>query len=506
MTAPPNDPNEWTNTTAFLWVPSQAHTIRAVVLAPANIIERRFCDDPIIRAEAAKDDIAIVFFQAGWKTQMFGTPELPEFIQTILDRLADASGYAELRTVPWIPFGHSDNSLFITAIARQVPQRILANIVVKGALPDPDTDGSTAGLVGIPILFVTGQYEEVMPPGGVRDAWWGIQMERFATAKTAVPDALINGMEDRGHGHLSWQPDMSRYAALFLHKAMAARLGPQGDTLHAVPFDSGWLTDPTEVNPPAPVKQYKGDPHLAFWNFDKEQVRAWQTLYDKDRGKKGQMLAFTQDGQIAPWWTGWVAQALKFEPLPDGDSFRVHAVFRDQVPAPLAGAGTPLGHSPQGPILYNILGWAGATEQTGPDTFRVRFDREGVNGRTLHVVIGALHHGDAEYQETVAAASMDLSNNTVGTKQTVTFPQIADVKAGTVSIPLGATVDSGLKPDYYVSWGPAVIDRNQLRFTTLPAGAKYPIEVKVTAYQWGKTTAPLFATATPVTQTFHIVK
>ncbi len=505
MPAPPNDPVLWTNTTAFLWVPPQTHHIRAVVLAPANIIERRFCDDPIIRAEAARDGIALVFFQAGWKKEIFDTPRLTEVVQTVLDRLAAVSGYDELRTAPWIPFGHSGNSAFCAAIARQNPQRILANIVVKGVLPNPAKDGSTAGLVGIPILFVTGQFEEVMPPGGVRDAWWGVQMKRFSDAKAAVPDALINGMEDRSHGHLTWFPEMSRYAALFLHKAVTARLAPDG-SLVAVPFASGWLTDPTGVHPPAPVAQYKGDPRQAFWNFDQEQARAWQPLFAIDRGKKEQMLAFVQDGQTAPWWNGWAVQVIKFEPLADGESFTTDAVFRDEIPTPFADAAVKLGHSARGPIEYTVLGWAGATEQTGPNTFRVRFDREGVNGRTLHVVIGALHHGDAEYRETIAAASMDLPGSNPGTKQTITFPPITDVKAGTASVPLGATVDSGLKPDYYVSWGPAVIDGDRLRFTPLPARAQYPIEVRVTAYQWGKATAPQFATATPVTQTFNIVR
>ena len=510
LPAPPNDPLLYGTTSAFLWVPPAAKRIRAVVLAPANIIERRFCDDPIIRAEAARDGIALLFFQAGWRGNLLQTPQLTTVVQALLDKMADVSGYDELKTVPWIPFGHSGNSQFITSIARQNPQRILANIVVKGALPEPDKDAGTAGLVGIPILFVTGQFEEVMPPGKVRDAWWGVQMQRFAVTRQAVPDSLINGMEDRSHGHLNWFADMSGYAALFLHKAMMARLGSPtspNDKLLSVPFSSGWLTDPAGVNPPAPVKKYKGDPTQAFWNFDQEQARAWNVQFHRDEGKKEQLTAFTQDGVIAPWWPGWVVQNLDFRPLPDGKSFTVGAQFRDEVPQPFADAGTKLGHSPNGPIQFLVLGWAGATEQTGPNTFRVRFDREGVNGRTVHLLIGALHPGDAQYRETYAAASMNVPyHNDEGTKQTLTFPQIPDVKAGTASVPLNATVDSGLSPDYYVSWGPAVIDGNRLRFTALPARAKYPIEVRVTAYQWGKSTEPKYATSNTITQTFHIVK
>jgi hypothetical protein len=73
-------------------------------------------------------------------------------------------------------------------------------------------------------------------------------------------------------------------------------------------------------------------------------------------------------------------------------------------------------------------------------------------------------------------------------------------------VQLRATVDSNRKPDYYVSWGPAEIEGNTLKIAEIPDRAKFPIEVKVTAYQWGFASAPKFATATPVTQTFHIIK
>jgi len=436
------------------------------------------------------------------------SPRLIEFVQAILDQFADKSGYDELRTVPWITIGHSGNSQFCQAMARQQPARILANIVIKGGLPGPAKDGNTSGLVGVPILFVTGQFEEVMPPGKVRDAWWGVQMKRFADAKAAVPEALITGMEDRSHGHLNWFPDMSRYVALYIHKAIAARLVDAGDhTLKKVPFDRGWLTDPSEVNSPAPVQQYKGNPQQAFWHFDEEMVHAWQALYDRDRGKKEQLLAFTQDGKISPWWSGWALQSYEFHPLEDGISFTADAAFRDEVPQPFADAGTKLGHSTNGPIQFQVLGWAGATEQTGPNKFRVRFDREGVNGRTLHILLGAIHPGDAEYRETVAVASFDLpGRNHEGTDQKLTFPPIADVRAGTASVPLHATTDSGLAVDYYVSYGPAVIDGESIRLMPIPARARFPIEVKVTAYQWGRSIAPKIATSDFVTQTFHIVK
>jgi hypothetical protein len=157
-------------------------------------------------------------------------------------------------------------------------------------------------------------------------------------------------------------------------------------------------------------------------------------------------------------------------------------------------------------MQYSVVGWAGSTEQIGPDTFRIRFDREGFNGRTTHILIGALHPGDANYRETVAVATFDIAANAGGLKQTIQFPHLANLRAGTASVPLNATANSGLPVQYYVSWGPAVVENGKLMFTTIPDRARYPVEVRVTAYQWGKGTAPVVDTATPVTQTFYLTK
>ena len=505
---PDNDPFVTGKTNAFLWIPPSAKQIRAVILAPANIIERRFCDDSIIRAEAERDGVAIIFFQAGWGKGIMDNPRLVTYIQNILDLLADKSGYKELSSVPWIPIGHSGNSQFCQGIARQAPEKILADIVFKGALPGIPKDSSTKGIEGIPMLFFTGEFEEVMPPLKVRNAWWGVQMKRFADAKAAVPKALISGMEHRSHGHISWTPDMSQYVAFYLHKAVAARLSPNGNDLKEVAFESGWLADPDEMFPTASVKKYTGDPTKAFWFFDEEIARQWRVLYDHDRGKKEQLLAFTQGDSIAPWWKGWGVQEIIYKPLEeDGNSFTVNATFRKEVPQPFADAGTPVGHSDKGEITYSVAGWASNIEQTGSNKFRIRFDREGMNGRTTHIVIAANHKGDEIYRETEAGVHFYLPSNDKGAKQSLEFKPIADVNQKTKIIQLKATVSSGLEPDYYVNWGPAkIVDGNKLVITEIPANAKFPIEVKVTAYHWGRAVPPLYASTGLVSQVFHVVK
>ena len=506
---PDNDPFVTGKTMAFLWVPPAVKRIRAIILAPANIIERRFCDDSIIRAEAARDGIALLYFQSGLAKGAVDNPRLISYLQDILDKMACKSGYAEISTVPWIPVGHSGNSQFCQGIARLRPDKILANIIFKGALPGINKNGSTDGLAGIPIIFFTGEFEEVMPPGKVRNAWWGVQMQRFYTVKGTVPQALINGMEDRSRGHISWTADMSAYAALFIHKAMLYRLNKtKNGQLSTVEFASGWLADPSDSVESAPVNKYKGNPRRAFWFFDEEQCRVWKPMFERDKGKKEQLLAFMQADTIAQWWKGWGVQEIEFKPMADGASFKVKTDFRAEVPQPFADAGKKLGHSNKDAISYAVAGWASATEQTGPDVFRFRFDREGVNGRTTHVVICASHPGDNEYRETVAAVHFFVpGNNAGGIKQVLTFPKINNVKKDEKMIPLKGNLSSELKPDYYVSWGPAeIVNNNEIRLTNIPVNAKFPIEVKVTAYQYGSSNVPQYATSNFVTQTFLIEK
>jgi len=513
---PADNPLIWNHTLAFLWIPPSLKHIRAVLLAPANIIEKRFCDSRIIRREAARDGLAVMFFDPGWKSGLVHTPQVVPYIQNLLNKLALKSGYGDLATAPWIPIGHSGNSFFVTGILRYAPQRTVAAIYINGGLINPAKNGTTVGIGGIPIMFFTGQFEEVPPPGHVRDAWWGVQMHRFYTDKQAVPHCLISGMLDRGYGHLNWFAFQSRYAALFLHEAIQARLpspATRSDKLNTIHYADGWLCDPTgwfSTRTPrhksAPVEKYKGNPARAYWVFDKTMAAAWQHLFFHDAGHRQQMIAFVQHGKIAPLWHGWGVQQITFDPMADGITFRVHAVFRKQIPRIYTDGGTKLGHAKRPPIQYCVLGWAGQTQQVGPQTFRIAFNREGINGRTLHVIIGAYQTGSAHYLPAIGSASFYIPLNHSGVAPKITFPPIANVVAGSHGITLRATVNSPLPVRYYVSWGPAKIMGNKLVFTPIPLHSRFPVQVRVTAYQWGKVTKPQYAAARSVTRVFYIYK
>jgi hypothetical protein len=93
-----------------------------------------------------------------------------------------------------------------------------------------------------------------------------------------------------------------------------------------------------------------------------------------------------------------------------------------------------------------------------------------------------------------------------GADQQITFPEIPDQKAGAVSLALHAVSDAGLPVHYYVREGPASVENGTLTFTPIPPRSKFPVEVTVVAWQWGRSASPEVKTATPVTRTFVIQK
>ncbi len=69
-----------------------------------------------------------------------------------------------------------------------------------------------------------------------------------------------------------------------------------------------------------------------------------------------------------------------------------------------------------------------------------------------------------------------------------------------------ATRVSGLPGDYDGPLGPAEIaDTDTLRVSPIPPRSKYPVEIKVIAWQWGKEGEDGFKAAEPVDQIIEVV-
>jgi hypothetical protein len=294
----------------------------------------------------------------------------------------------------------------------------------------------------------------------------------------------------------------------------------QPPVLKPVDPTKGWLVQRWHLNQlrtvkPAPFAKYTGDPKEEFWAFDKEM--AWDTQnYFADRsGKLPQLLSLTTDDMPLAKGCGEPVD-LPFLPLADGVTFRLQTAFMSLVPGDATHnqnaarwaylpPGSPLGHATgDGPIeLHKIVG---PVIQTGTNTFRIAFS--GVSstrdGRNNDIWLWGSQAGDTKYKNIVQQAHMRIPDFNQGTPQRITFPEIPGQKAGTKSLKLGAVSDSGREVYYYVREGPAEIDGDELRFTSIPPRARFPVKVTVVAWQLGRNGDPKLMTATPVEQTFEI--
>jgi hypothetical protein len=226
---------------------------------------------------------------------------------------------------------------------------------------------------------------------------------------------------------------------------------------------------------------------------------------------------------------------LKFEPLDDDLHFKLTGGFWDRVPGdgkpdPANGqegtggwggmlaegrrtvrAGDPLPHPGEAAAnRMKIARICGPVVQTGPDTFAVRFYRMGMTNakRSNDIWFSLTWPGDGDYKQVVQQAELQFPlTNTAGKPQVLDFPSIPDQRAGgrLEPIRLAATSSAGVPVHYYVREGPAeVSDEGVLTFTALPRRSRFPIEVTVVAWQWGRSGEPKLQSAQAVERRFLI--
>ena len=146
----------------------------------------------------------------------------------------------------------------------------------------------------------------------------------------------------------------------------------------------------------------------------------------------------------------------------------------------------------------------GPLEPLETNRFRIALDRSWIAGETTWLAIR--HRGTESIRDAVQPVNIDVQalRNTSGTRQTITFSPIGDVQAGADSVPLKASSDAGLPVSFFVVAGPAIVKNGRLTFTKFPPRSRFPIEITVAAWQWGRSAEPKVNTADIVTQTFHI--
>ena len=436
-----------------------------------------------------------------------------ETLQKLLGDLADESGYAEIAEAPLLTMGHSGGAIFAWNTAYWNPGRCFGVVGLKSAPIHPPVYAPKSNVDGVPILCVTGQYESWGVAHHPADWHWRWVRGTLLEFRAIGVESLMSELVEPGVTHFGWDDELAKYVAMFIRKAAHLRIpagipaAGQAVPLNHLPLESGWLADCALLTPPrypaAPYASYRGDPALAFWHLDEEMARANEAYGAKRKGKELQAVTFVQEGKPMP--TAWLEEP-KFEPLEDGMTIRVAAAFLSSTPPELSyPERRELGHA-AGPILFRLIGgWHGGGEQTGPDTFRIKLDRFFFSRPWGSLMIMAYQPGDDRYAYAEQAAGYKFPpvNNT-GKAQKITFAPIANPAAETVSIPLAATSDANLPVEFCVIAGPAEIEGNTLKLTAIPARAKHPVKVTVTAYQWGRSIDPPVRSAEPVEQTFLV--
>ena len=505
---------------AWLWIPPNCERVRGVVVAQHNMEEISILENPKFRAALAEMGFAEIWVAPFFDHEFRFNEGAGETFDSMVNALADDSGYAELKFAPVAPMGHSAAASWPYYFAAWNPGRTLAVLSVSGQWPyfrdknfAPDIWGDR-NIDFVPCLESMGEYEAANDWS--REGLWERQEH---------PLLPLSMLANPGQGHFASSDAKVEYLSLYLKKAVQYRVPKNWDASappKLIPIDpakTGWLADKWRRDQPptapaAPVGEYKGDPKQAFWFFDGELAKATEKYESAFRGLKPQLVGYMQDGKMVPQRDEHLQVDLKFEPQADGVTFKLSGAFYDAVPSGsprLPGwtglpTNSPLGHATSGEISIERI--CGPFEKISADTFAVHFQKETLqvtNARSYELVLAAKHPGDAEYKAAVQQAHMFVpARNTQGAEQHLSFPAISNQKAGTKSVRLAATSDANVKVGYYVREGPAEMDGDVLKLTPVPPRAKYPVKVTVVAWQYGRSLEPKLKTAEPVERSFLI--
>ena len=506
---------------AFLWIPPTCEQVKAVVVGQHNMCEETLFGNAVFRQKMEEAGMALVWISPILDFPWDVTNGCNDALLGALDDLADVSGYTELRFAPIVPLGHSAMATFPWNFAAWNPERTLAVVSYHGDAPRTNLTGygganlewgRTRNIDGIPGLMVEGEYE-----------WWEARVNPALAFRMMYPESCISFLCDAGRGHFDVSDRTARYIALFLKKALEWRLPEMsGDgpvKLKQVNPKDGWLAErwrrgddiEGETRLPAPPRQpkrprpapygaYKGDPHDAFWYFDREMAELTESIYREERGKQPQYLCFVQDGKLLSYdEKAHQRVAARFVPEADGLTFCLKAVYTDSIYRSVTER-----HAAVSPTITRICG---PVKQMDDTTFRVSFYRMGLYNRkrTGSITLLAASSGDRHYKSTVQELSFNIPyRNTEGKRQHILFPGLPDVEFGIDTLSLGATSDCGLPVSYYVKEGPAEVVGNKLVFTSIPPRSRFPLKVTVVAWQYGL--AGRVQTAEPVERSFYMVR
>jgi hypothetical protein len=519
---------------AFLWIPEHCQRVRAVVIADQNMEEEQIFQDAAFRRTLADLGFAEIWIAPAMGSIDFRFDQGDgQVLQAVLSALGSESGYNEIASASLAPMGHSATASWCWDMAAWNPRRVLAVLSISGQWPYFSSSfWGNRSVDEVPGLTTKGEYEI---QGSLEKGWYaGLKGDSYQKH----PYQAFTQVVEPGDGHFSASKEKIDLIDLFLRKAAQYRLpadSPASGPIVLTPIDArntGWLYDVWhEAAPPsapaAPVSEYKGRKDVASWAFDQEMADAIEKFQSRFRGQSSVLIGYKQKAGLTPPTPDHAMVHLKFEPIDDGMTFKLSGGFWDRVPPTPNGKpsewegwlnegtrvltqGDPIPHPADELDRITIAPICGPVVQTGSDTFRIGFNRIGLDNpkRCNDIWLFMTYLGDGKYKKMVQQAELRFPlSNTSGTPQQIIFPPIPDQKAMASMPPirLRAVSSAAVPVHYYVREGPAEVDdRGELAFTPIPPRARFPITVTVVAWQWGRSISPLLQSAAPVERTFSI--
>ncbi len=483
----------------FLWVPPEAEPVRGILASTQTLMEAHMSVDPDVRAVCRKQGIAILFSKTG----------LPkENLKAVLQEFAEQSGFRELTTAPLFFVGHSAGGGWANQMAKEFPDRCFGLMTFRGGLPwgaSPE----------IPSLVMVGQYDEFggrMRTAEGFEAAWENPVKGLADMLERTPQARFSLVVEPGTGHFAWSEKNARLFASFLEVCAEKQLGNDGK-ITRIPYDQGWslpLTPRTfSEEEPVPAGTDQTRPLNGSWFPSRELAEKALNFHQGLTGKKDQFIRW-QNRHWVDAGARFFFMGLQFEP---GTAvFHTNPVYADAVPGQYDGkgpvwhhAGEAVGNSGE-PI--RVIPIAGPMEEAGDGKLRIRYSTLFPQGERNRYTFLAISPGNDTFRHTeqVGMAPRGYKGIRKGKPQTISFPDVPEtITADSDPLVLGATSDSGLPVEYYVAYGPGVIQNATLVIKDVHVMARSPIELKIVATQPGSGKDPGIRQAEKVEQVIQVI-
>ncbi len=488
-------PGDVVKTTAYLWIPERCERMRGLLIMGENVTEHGLVGHPAIRAACESSDLGIVWCSPRFMSvkTLDDSAKHVGFLQQLLDGLAATSGYDEVASVPWLPMGESMHLRMVYHLLNAAPQRCIAGIGIKNAVSLTLCKNRET-----PLLVAVGTSQEwFQNEKDIRTTWQDLGFyDTLLRERQKHPAWPLSLLVEGGSGHFDCTEAMARHFADYIRAVAKARLPEElGQHLRAVALAEG-----VQAGLPLPnAEQTESKTQTKPWYLNEALARDAQRMASINWKAASQLPTFLDaESKPVPMAYQGITHPVPMITGGDGITFDIRGGLLSQIPAGFVGAGEPLAMAPGTPEVEWICG------SVAPENgrFRIALDRTWPVGP---VCVALRHRGTANIRDVVQPGYLQLVPNSEGAAQSIHFEPIADQLVGNSTIPLVAKADSGMKVRFFVVTGPAKVEGDALKLTPVPPRTRFPIEITVTAWQWGRSIEPRVQTAKPVTQTFRLL-